>query len=585
MTSILPEVASLVRSAIARSETGDLDGAIDALRRALALDFDIEVADAVGQLDGIPQGTRFDLRGALPQTVARIHADGLDDDDDFDIVVDVGDFADPTHSSVRRPTVPTDERPTVPVPHLDPIASLRAAKARYAAAAPPPPAHRRTGAMAPISSDDAPGSRDVDDWGPPVARPAAAAPPPESAPPPPVRQALASTPVAPPAVPRDTPLAIDSSQVAAALAEQHALIAAAEARAAAAEARLHEERRRAAEAAAAQEAREAEFRAAEAAAAERARQLAAQAAESELARQAAEEHARAEHLAREREEARRAAEAAEAARRAEAAAQLAPVAASVHVVDENANTAPGDRTTPDVNDLGGFGAAVPDWADAPSARRAAPAPVEPLHPTEKIGAPAAALDETPPPSAYNPMVDAPSTAPAQHEGDNWGVLRTGNQKRLAGTEASAGVEQTPLSIGAVAVARVDAPAPQSVQSLLNEAAQAMRRGDLAHADAVVKQVLEREPRNAEALALRSSLRRHMADLRMRALEPMSRIPRQNLRVIMQASNALNPRLMFVLGLVDGTLSLSDLIDLSGAAPDEAAELLLSLVEQGFITFR
>lgn len=64
----------------------------------------------------------------------------------------------------------------------------------------------------------------------------------------------------------------------------------------------------------------------------------------------------------------------------------------------------------------------------------------------------------------------------------------------------------------------------------------------------------------------------------------------NEKPLFEASDAmgemdLDPQAAFLLSRVDGTVTFAELIEISGLAEDEAAELLLGLLLKGVISFR
>ncbi len=449
------DVAALVRDAVAHAGAGRIEPAVGSLRAALSLDFDIELADAVGQLDGLPEGVTVDLVELIPSWIDRVRHDP----DDFEVVVDFDIGPESAREPARDdlPAEPHEQRTT------DPSLAAGRARARYQAAAPPPPAHRPSGrgaapeVSAPDPADDwslggepasasrsageaesldafeVPSSQEISvpsfsDWGdapPPV---------PESRP---VTERFTFTPVDQPAV-AATP-------------------------------------------------------------------------NEAVTRPPAEE--------------------------------------------------PAGRA---------------DWGEEPSLRlnrgratepETAPAP---RFTTEKLGSTPGPVevsgDATPSPMYYDPLREAPRPTDATAGAAGFGRVR-------------------PSSIRRARPAEEVAPAPERLEDLLAAAQTSMRRGDLGRAEELIAEVLKRDPGQGEAIALRKAVRRQLANMRRAALEPLSRVPIQNLQAIMRAGERLNPRMMFFLNLVDGTMTLQDVIDLSGAPSEEAAEQLVELIEGGLIVFR
>lgn len=520
MTNDSTQAAGHVKAAIALAQLGKLDAAIHSLRTALGLEFDIELADAVGRLDGLPDGTVIDLASYLPSWHDELNAD----EDAFDIVVE--GFEDARGSLERRGAHESfddfgdlgDSRsaaaydaqavPTVPIDSAD-AARARAAtlgRARYAGVAPPPPAHRRG-----LRNADEESGADESGFHSTPSRPGVAAEPEwrESTAEP--ANQVPETPAR--SAPTDGFGGFDDFDFGDGPSEPT-------------------DRLRWSEAVGGADAFELQH------------------AEDVL-----------EDI------------------------EGYPLELPQTGPRPAANA--GDVTRPP-------GPSVPDWGEQPSVRKAPPtvekvrAASEPdwMAPTP-LPTPVVAeadretpamnpLDATPAPSYYDPLRDAPSQV-ANDSREAFGVVRNSSVRKARAAD--------PASVVAAAPRANAEPVHRRVDEMLAEAVQHMRRGDLSLADSMIERVLEREPRNAEALNLRNGLRKQLANLRMRALEPLDRIPRQDLRAIMNSGNSLNPRRMFILSLVDGTMSLRDIVDLSGSAPDEASELLLSLVDEGLIVFR
>lgn len=507
-----------VKTAVALARLGKLEAAVQSLRIALGLEFDIELADAIGRLDGIPDGAPLDLAAFLSSWQADINAD----EEEFDIVVEgfeerraslTGSAQDdPFGVFHEEPAAESDEHsaPTVPIHSADPdrARAMSLGRTRYAGVAPPPPAHRRGGQNA--EDDDS--AHDGFEAAP--SNPGAAA---EVEWP---RSAASSAPSAGSSSDTGTNQAsFDDFD----LAEDR---------------REPTDRLRWPEAIRSEDA------------------SGAPAAEPALAKT----HGSEPEL---------------------------PHTGQRFAADSGAVTVPP-------------AAAVPDWGEQPSIRRAPPTleqdqdsaeadrmastplPQRPVRENERETPAMHALDSTPLPSYYDPLRDAPSH-PTSDQTGGFGVVRNSSVRKGRGNDPTPTAPAAPATPSAPR--SHPEPVPARVDEMLAAAVQHMRRGDLSLADAMIDRVLEREPRNAEGLNLRNGLRKQLANLRMRALEPLERIPRQDVRAIMDSGQSLNPRRMFILSLVDGTMSLRDIIDLSGSSSDEASELLLSLVDQGLIVFR
>lgn len=122
-----------------------------------------------------------------------------------------------------------------------------------------------------------------------------------------------------------------------------------------------------------------------------------------------------------------------------------------------------------------------------------------------------------------------------------------------------------------------------VAMLIDRAKNLMGRGDLASAAEIIGEALNVEPGHGEALRLRDDLNHRLGVLRMDALEPLDRVPTADLGAA-QGAPQLGQRAMYLLTMVDGSLSLQDLIDLSGVPALEAATLLSELIELGALRF-
>lgn len=119
---------------------------------------------------------------------------------------------------------------------------------------------------------------------------------------------------------------------------------------------------------------------------------------------------------------------------------------------------------------------------------------------------------------------------------------------------------------------------QPVSDLLDRVRVLLGRSDLASANQLVNEVLASDPGHGEAQSLARDITGRLAMLRVAMLEPMDRIPIQNLAAAAEAG--LSPRSMFVLSMADGSSSLEDLIDLSGMSRSDATEILAELIEKG-----
>ena len=123
---------------------------------------------------------------------------------------------------------------------------------------------------------------------------------------------------------------------------------------------------------------------------------------------------------------------------------------------------------------------------------------------------------------------------------------------------------------------------QPVNDLLDRVRVLLGRGDLASAQQLVEEVLLTDPGHGDAQALARDIAGRLTMLRLSALEPMNRTPRQDLGAV--AGAGLSPRSMFVLSMADGSSSLEDLVDLSGMSRADALEILAGLIQKGALVF-
>lgn len=122
-----------------------------------------------------------------------------------------------------------------------------------------------------------------------------------------------------------------------------------------------------------------------------------------------------------------------------------------------------------------------------------------------------------------------------------------------------------------------------VANLVERARSLMARGDLASAIEIIDEALTVEPGHGDARALKDDLSHRLGVLRMDALQPLERVPIADMGAL--AGKNPNPRALYLLTLVDGSLTLQDLIDLSGVSSLEAATLLSELIAEGALRFR
>lgn len=123
---------------------------------------------------------------------------------------------------------------------------------------------------------------------------------------------------------------------------------------------------------------------------------------------------------------------------------------------------------------------------------------------------------------------------------------------------------------------------QGISDLLDRVRVLLGRGDLASSKQLVDEVLATDPGHGEAQALARDITGRLAMLRIFSLEPMDRVPRQNLAAA--AEVGLSPRSMFVLSMADGSSTLEDLVDLSGMPRSDATEILSELIQKGALEF-
>jgi hypothetical protein len=122
------------------------------------------------------------------------------------------------------------------------------------------------------------------------------------------------------------------------------------------------------------------------------------------------------------------------------------------------------------------------------------------------------------------------------------------------------------------------------QRWLKESRAARDRGDLAIALRLAEDALAADPSDPDVLSHIQGLKRQFLRIRMAQLEPLSRVPVLNYGVVATSKESLNQRLVYLFPLVDGMTSLQDIIDISGLSTADAVDALVQLVELRLLTF-
>lgn len=110
---------------------------------------------------------------------------------------------------------------------------------------------------------------------------------------------------------------------------------------------------------------------------------------------------------------------------------------------------------------------------------------------------------------------------------------------------------------------------------LEQARALASRGDLASAVELLDEILSSDPQHPEAQELRADVGKRIGMLRLSALEPLDRVPRLDVGKV--TTVRLTPQSMFIVSLADGSLTLRDMIDMSGMSVLAAAEIIGDLI--------
>ncbi len=125
------------------------------------------------------------------------------------------------------------------------------------------------------------------------------------------------------------------------------------------------------------------------------------------------------------------------------------------------------------------------------------------------------------------------------------------------------------------VGELESAAALPIPALLEQARALASRGDLASAVELLDEILSSDPQHLEAQELRADVGKRIGMLRLSALEPLDRVPRLDVGKV--TTVRLTPQSMFIVSLADGSLTLRDMIDMSGMSVLAAAEIIGDLI--------
>jgi len=112
--------------------------------------------------------------------------------------------------------------------------------------------------------------------------------------------------------------------------------------------------------------------------------------------------------------------------------------------------------------------------------------------------------------------------------------------------------------------------------------QMWERSDFASALAGANEILEREPDNVEAARLRDAILRQLLNIKRSQLEPLDRVPTVVSGSLARAN--LNARTMFIVSLCDGVATLEEIIDVCGIPREDAYDMAQQLLDDGILRF-
>ena len=133
--------------------------------------------------------------------------------------------------------------------------------------------------------------------------------------------------------------------------------------------------------------------------------------------------------------------------------------------------------------------------------------------------------------------------------------------------------------GADAQSEAEALAP------LDEARMLLEAGDEPAALAIAEGILRRTPSNAPARQIAEACERALAAKYTAQLGSLARVPKLAVPVEKLVSLSLDHRAGFLISFVDGSSSVSTIIDMSGMPPSEVLRTFIDLKEGGVISLR
>src|SRR5690606_12995846 len=125
----------------------------------------------------------------------------------------------------------------------------------------------------------------------------------------------------------------------------------------------------------------------------------------------------------------------------------------------------------------------------------------------------------------------------------------------------------------------------SVDSEQSSMADRFAMGDFTGALVIAEQILERDPQHAEALRYAQRCREVLTQMYAARLGPLSQtvtvaVPNDEIRWL-----SLDRRAGFLLSLIDGSLTLEEILDISGMSRLDALRLMFSLLDERVIALK
>lgn len=122
-----------------------------------------------------------------------------------------------------------------------------------------------------------------------------------------------------------------------------------------------------------------------------------------------------------------------------------------------------------------------------------------------------------------------------------------------------------------------------VEGLLSSLREAFERGDALNVLRCAETLLERDPEHEAGRRYLESAREDACKVFMARLGGQSRIPTATTSV--EDMSSFDPRAAFILSLVDGTMSVEEILDVAAMPAFEALRILYELAEEGVLVTR